>query len=225
MKYRSLPQEGLKLIACMAMLLDHIGASLLPGIPLRLIGRISFPIYCFLLCQGIRHTRSSSKYLFRLGISALLSELPFDLLFYGTLTLRSQNVMLTLFLGIAMLLTMRKLSKPLGKLLLIGSFCLLADLLNTDYGSKGILLIALFGLTDSLRVHLTGLVLISLLSSFGRIYLLGVPVPAQLFGVFALIPIRLYNGRKLSSSRLVQWSFYLFYPVHMLLLLAIKILL
>ncbi len=225
MKYRFLPQEGLKLIACLTMLLDHIGASLLPSIPLRLIGRISFPVYCFLLTEGIRRTRSPKKYLLRLGLGALVAELPFDLLFHGTLTLRSQNVMLTLFLGAAMLLTMRKLSKPLGKLLLIGSFCLLADLLNTDYGSKGILLIALFGLTDGLPIHLVGLVLISLLSSFGRIFLLGVPVPAQLFGVFALIPISLYNGRKLSSSRLVQWSFYLFYPVHMLLLLAIKILL
>ena len=225
MKYKLLPQEGLKLIACVTMLLDHIGASIYRSTALRIIGRLSFPIYCFLLAEGIRRTRDPKKYLLRLGLGALLSELPFDLLFYGGLTLRSQNVMLTLFLGAAMLLAMQKYSKPPIRLLLIGAFCLLAELLNTDYGGKGILLIALFGLTDRLPIHLAGLVLISLLSSFGRIRLLGLPVPIQLFGVLAMIPIGLYNGRKLTGSRPVQWSFYLFYPVHMLLLLAMKILL
>ena len=61
MKIRCLPQEGLKLIACAAMLLDHIGAVFCSGIGLRIIGRIAFPIYCFLLAEGIHYTREPRK--------------------------------------------------------------------------------------------------------------------------------------------------------------------
>lgn len=61
---RSLSQESLKLIACVTMLLDHIGAVFLPGYytyyALRILGRLSFPIYCFLLVEGAHHTRNPS---------------------------------------------------------------------------------------------------------------------------------------------------------------------
>lgn len=222
MKYKSLPQEGLKLIACVTMLLDHIGASVYRSTALRIIGRLSFPIYCFLLAEGIRRTRDPRKYLLRLGIGALLSELPFDLLFYGRLTLGAQNVMLTLLLGAAMLLAVQKTQQHVFRLLWIGLACLLAELLQTDYGCKGILLILLFSMTDRWFIRLAGMGLLFLPS--GYIRLLGLPLPMGLFTLPALIPISLYNGRKLTGSRAVQWGFYLFYPAHMLLLLVIKIL-
>lgn len=221
MKYKSLPQEGLKLIACVTMLLDHIGVAIWRSTALRILGRISFPIYCFLLAEGIRRTRSPQKYLLRLGVGTLLSEIPFDLLFYGRLTLGAQNVMLTLLLGAAMLLAMQKTSHPVLRLLWIGLACLLAELLQTDYGYKGILLILLFSMTDHWLIRLAGMGMLFLPSSYIR--LLGLPIPIGLFTTLSLIPISLYNGKKMTGSRGVQWSFYLFYPAHMLLLLVIKI--
>lgn len=223
MKYKPLPQEGLKLIACVTMLLDHIGAAVYHSTALRIIGRVSFPIYCFLLAEGIRRTRSPQKYLLRLTMGALLAEIPFDLLFYGKLTLEAQNVMLTLFLGAAMLLAVQRTPQPVFRLLWIALACALAALLRTDYGCRGILLILLFSTTDHWLIRLAGMGMLFLPSGYIRLF--DLPIPMGLFTLPALIPISLYGGRKLTRSRAVQLSFYLFYPAHLALLLAIKLLL
>lgn len=221
MRYKVIPQEGLKLIACMTMLLDHVGAALWPSVWLRIIGRLSFPIYCFLLTEGIYHTRSPKKYLCRLASAAVLSEIPFDLLFYGRLTLQAQSVMLTLFLGAAMLLAIRRTTSGPVKTVWILLACIAAELLQTDYGSTGILLIALFGLTHRLPVQLAGMALPFIRSA--PVAFWGVPVPIGLFALLSLIPICLYSGKKQTSSKWVQRGFYVFYPAHMLLLLLLKI--
>ena len=221
MRYKVIPQEGLKLIACMTMLLDHVGAALWPSVWLRIIGRLSFPIYCFLLTEGIYHTRSPKKYLCRLAYAAVLSEIPFDLLFYGRLTLQAQSVMLTLFLGAAMLLAIRCTTSGPVKTVWILLACIAAELLQTDYGCTGIFLIALFGLTHRLPVQLAGMALLFIRSA--PVVFWGLPVPIGLFALFSLIPISMYSGIKRTSSKWVQRGFYLFYPAHMLLLLLLKI--
>lgn len=99
MRKRGLSQEALKGIACVTMLLDHIGATMVQGYTLRIIGRIAFPIFCFLMAEGTFYTKNPRKYGLRLMVGALLSEIPFDLAFRGKLTWEYQNVMLTLFLG------------------------------------------------------------------------------------------------------------------------------
>lgn len=99
MKTKGLSQEGLKLIACVTMLIDHIGATLVMQLlrnanayipelwtlycTMRVIGRVAFPIYSFLLVEGFHHTRDVKKYVGRLGIGMLLSEIPFDVAFNG----------------------------------------------------------------------------------------------------------------------------------------------
>lgn len=219
---KRISHEGLKLIACITMLLDHVGAALFPITALRLIGRLSFPIYCFLLAEGVRHTRNPKKYLLRLGIGAILAEIPYDLLFFGRIGLQGQNVMVTLFLGAVMLILLQQLRKPLYKFVLILFFGVAAEFLQCDYGSRGIVLMGLFYLTDQVSVHLLGLVLVSFASQ-GYLRLFGIPIPVQLFSVFALLPIYFYSGEKHRYSKILQWSFYLFYPAHLLALFLLKI--
>ena len=220
-------QEALKLIACLAMLIDHIGYVLIPNDALRIIGRMAFPLYCFLLCQGIQHTKSPVRYVLRFFIILVISEIPFDILFYNGLTWKMQNVMFTLLLGLLMGLCFRRISTLPWKLLCIIPFALVAEYLKTDYGAYGILVIALFLLSQyTPRPRLTeclGLLLLCLCKFDTQITVFGLSLPFQLFALLGMIPIALYNGKKSTSSPFVKWGFYLFYPLHLVVLFLFKI--
>ncbi|WP_312694011.1 TraX family protein, partial [Caproiciproducens sp.] len=90
----------LKVLAVVTMLTDHIGAILFPSVLLfRIIGRLSFPLFCFLISEGLLYTANLKGYLERLFFFALISEVPYDLAFHGTVYYpQSQNVFFTLFL-------------------------------------------------------------------------------------------------------------------------------
>lgn len=221
-----LSQEGLKLIACITMLLDHIGAVMVPGWGLRAVGRLAFPIYCFLLTEGAHYTRSPKKYALRLGIAAMLSEIPFDLALFGSFTWAHQNVMLTLLLGLLALLAIERISHPALKILAVLPFALLAEGMHTDYGGAGVAMIALFRLSRELPVKplwqlVTMSALILLFMPGYRVTLLGLRIPIELFAVFALIPISCYHGKKHTANKGLQWAFYLFYPVHLTVIFLI----
>lgn len=235
MNKKILSQEDLKLIACITMLIDHFGVAIIPHLPLankvtiyyicRGIGRIAFPIYCFLLAEGMRHTRNAGKYILRLAVGILLAELPFDFLFEGGFTWADQSVMVTLTLGAVMLLCMQKTEKKELKLLLILPFAVMAEIAKCDYGGWGIAVIAVFALLEQFPLQFLGLQLICILMPFAAISVLGIPVSAELAALFAMIPIGFYSGQKLTHSRMLQWAFYLFYPVHMLILWGMLLLL
>lgn len=227
MKKRGISQETLKLIACVTMLLDHIGATLVPGWTLRIIGRVAFPIYCFLLVEGAHYTRNPKKYALRLAIGAVLSELPFDLAFFGGWTWGYQSVMLTMLVGFLALQAMAKCPNYLLKCLIALPFALLAEWLLTDYGGAGVLLIALFGVTRELPhrllIQFLGMALIcNYLIPGSRIPIGRFSIAIELFALLALIPIAFYSGRKATGSKAVQWGFYLFYPVHLTVLYLIR---
>ena len=229
---RFLPQEGLKLIACIAMFLDHFGAAIVPALSipymrelyytLRIIGRITFPIYCFLLVEGMTHTRSPHKYILRLVIGIFLAELPFDYLFEGGFSWEDQNVLLTLTLGAVMLVCMQKTERKWLKALLIIPFALVADLCKCDYGGYGIGIIAAFALIDRVELQAIGVLLVNLAMNSSPVSVFGIYIPVQLFAVPAMIPIAGYSGVKLTRNKAVQWAFYLFYPAHMLILWMIQ---
>ena len=243
MQKRGLPQEGLKLIACVTMLLDHAAivivldcfykatgtdkAALLNLYDnLRTVGRIAFPIYCFLLVEGAAHTRNPKYYALRLLLSALLSEIPFDLAIFGALTWHHQSVMVTLLLGFLMLEAMKKCPHWLLQLLTVIPFGLLAEWMKTDYGAMGIYVVALFALTRELpRREIWQFFGLWFIFSPNHMMVLnwlgGFNLTVQELGAFAALPIALYDGRKMTRNKAVQWAFYLFYPAHLLTLYLI----
>lgn len=228
MKRKGLSQEGLKLIACAAMLLDHIGAVLVPGDGLRIIGRIAFPIYCFLLSEGIYYTKDPRKYGLRLLVGLLLAEVPFDMLLFGELTWAHSSVMVTLMLGFLYGEAAKRVDKLGHKLLLMLPFMAVASFLGSDYGAVGVAVIGMFLLTREMPgkrlVQTLGLAVACYVLESYPVWVGSVPVPIEMFAVLAMVPITLYDGRKLTCGKAVQTIFYLFYPVHLaVLLLIVKI--
>lgn len=226
MRKKRLSQEALKGIACFTMLLDHIGATMVQGYVLRIIGRIAFPIFCFLMAEGTFYTKNPRKYGLRLMIGALLSEIPFDLAFRGRLTWEYQNVMLTLFLGFLTVEIIQRTEFDIVKVLAVSGGFALAEWANTDYGGFGVLLVVLFSQTRGKLWFQTIMVaMFSWMINSLKIPVLGILVPIEMFAIFAMIPIALYSGGKVTSNRAVQWGFYLFYPVHLIILVLVRILL
>lgn len=213
-----LSQDCLKIIACITMLVDHIGAILFPKIIiLRIIGRIAFPIYCFLLTEGYYHTKNKRKYFLRLIIGAIISEYIYDLAIFNQNTWRAQSVMVTLTLGFNMLHTLETLrqkhnvTKTWQKICIIIIFAIANEFLNGDYGIYGIILIAIFATTQCQNQKFTkitiGTGILSILYS-----------PTQIFAILSVPIIKLYNNKKTNHKKLVQIGFYLFYPVHLIIL-------
>ena len=238
---RGISQEGLKLFACVTMLCDHVGHAIVYPMTqesalmaevyllLRIIGRLAFPIYCFLLWEGFCHTHSRVRYALRLAAGALLAELPYDLMVSGTFSWENQSVMVTLLLGFAALMVMEQIGNPGWKAVSAIPFALAATWARCDYGWVGILLIALFALSRaySNRNFIRGAGMLLLFHQMpGSVLMFGqLAIPVQALGALSMLFIANYDGRKQTQSKVVQLGFYLFYPVHMLVLWLISLLL
>ena len=218
-RYQRLDGTVLKLIACLSMFIDHLGAVCFSGMMgFRIIGRLAFPIYCFLLVEGAVHTRNMKKYILRMSIFALISEVPFDLAFYHRLVYTGhQNVFFTLGLGLLAIWFLEhpieQLDIPdvLYKLLVIIAAGLIAEFFNTDYGFTGIAVICIFYYLRG-QPQLKYPIAAILLAAMGGV---------EVYAVLALIPILLYNGQRGRQTKVMQYGFYIFYPAHLLLIAAL----
>lgn len=202
----------LKMIAIIAMIIDHIGLFFFPEhILFRIIGRISFPIFAFLIVEGFYHTRDIWKYMFRLGVFAVLSEIPFDLLTTGKVfDLRHQNVFFTLLIGVVLMYVYEKQYSTFSKVSTVFLIMLAGDIFRTDYGSWGVLMIFCFFIfRERIAAKLISVAVINIVV-FGYI---------QAFAVMALLPIYFYNGEK---GRGYKYFFYFVYPVHLWIIWIIK---
>lgn len=223
MNEKKLPLNSLhlKLLAAASMLIDHMGFTLFPFAQwMRCVGRLAFPIFCFLIAEGCAHTRDKKRYAVRLLLFALLSELPFNLMCTGQwFSLQYQNVLWTLLLGALVCWAMdwAKTKPEMWQRLPADAAIAVGFILgqwgNTDYGGWGVLLVLLFYLTREIRgkwaIQLVGMFLFCWFCTPWRTELLAMP---------ALLPIFLYNGERGLSNRAVQYGFYAFYPVHILIL-------
>lgn len=233
----------LHILAMAAMLCDHLWGTVVPGNDwLTCIGRISFPIFAFLLVEGYFHTGSLKKYVCRLLLFAILSEIPFNLAMGSSLFFPlHQNVLWSFLISLG-LIHWNERAKASGKVwarILVGAasciFGYIAGLLTmVDYHHAGILTVLAFyffrrrvwwGYAGQLLC--LGYINLELLGGMSyELSLFGTTLffPHQAFALLALIPIWLYRGRQGPRSRTLQYSCYAFYPLHLLLLGIIKVL-
>lgn len=204
----------LKIIALITMMIDHYGAIFYPDVMMyRIIGRLAFPIYCFLLVEGYLHTHDVKKYAKRLLLFALISEFPFDLAFYGELGFAHQNIFFTLLIGLAAIYFIdhwQKYGVKPGYIFLFAS--ILAMILAVDYNIAGIIYIIMFYFTRNTPKNYRILHL-AIILFFVNLLMLS---QLQQFALLSLPLIYLYNGKPGPKSKLLQWLFYAAYPLHLL---------
>ena len=180
----------------------------------RSIGRIAFPLFCFLLVEGFFHTRDIRKYLLRLLVMALASEHAFNLLYSGQhLDLEGQNVFFTLLIslltiwGISKIQNLTELPREASVVLILLitlAGCLTAYFLKTDYSYKGVLSVTVIYLLHNNRI----------LSCLGG----ALSFAWEPWAMPAFIPAFLYNGER---GFKIKYAFYLFYPVHIYIIYLI----
>lgn len=242
---KTLNRTTLKIIAAISMTVDHIGAfliypiyvescmvngvemmgDLIPAkarlvygfyVIFRILGRLAFPIFAFMIVEGFQHTHNLKRYLWRLLLFAAISEIPYDLANTNCiLDFGKQNVLWTFIIAIIMLCTLEKYAlKRKNKIVRVGltfTTVLIATIcaILSDGGIGGIFLIAsmyLFRKEKKSYWLATILSLFIMTLEFKWI---------QLFAIFALVLLKKYNGQKGKSH---PYFFYIFYPAHLIIL-------
>ena len=234
-----LTSNMLRGLACIFMLSDHLWATLVPGnMWMTYLGRLAFPIFAFQIAEGFVHTKNFRKYALRLLGFALISEIPFNY-FYSSRFFNPyhQNVLFTLLLGLMAIKVIDNIKKnhTPKDIALSALWLLLITIASVigfvDYGLNGVLMVVLFYVCRDFPFawlgQLVGMLCINIFFFEGQVIpteIFGnyVEIPTQAFAVFALIPIWLYGGRKGMSNKVMQYGFYAFYPVHMIVLYLIK---
>ena len=213
----------LKWLAIITMTIDHVGVGLIryyDQISLmdlsevymmsRMIGRLAFPIFVFLIVQGYQHTANLRKYLMRLFIFALISEIPFDLMGSNQLfSMDHQNIFFTLVIGVAGLAAIEHFEMKNQILPQLGAIILAvfaAEVLNTDYGWYGILFIFGVGVLRDQKIRQT-------------IFGVAMGMAQAVVASVAFLPIWFYNGKR---GRQNKWFFYLYYPAHLFIIYVIR---
>lgn len=206
----------LKLFAVIFMMIDHIGILFFPKVlGFRIIGRIAFPIFAFLIVEGFIYTSNIKRYILRLTLFGIISEIPFNLLVSGEMFCAEyQNVFFTFVIGLVMLCFLKNNVVIMYNNIIIIMAVLMAVLLKTDYSLYGIALIYLFYMFRDSYLKYVFFALVSLLCD-------GV----QRMAVLAIGLLLLYNGKpgpEFTRKKIVKYGFYIFYPLHMLMLLGIR---
>ena len=238
----------LKLIAMGTMLVDHIGLLFFPQHRwMRMIGRIAFPLYAFMIAEGFEHTEKTGhtrKYIRRLAVLALISELPYDFGLYAAIPRTDHtNVILTLLCGLLMLTGIERIRPVPARICIVVLAGATAELSHASYGYAGVLLILLYHLylrhvkEKGAGIRLTALLGISVL--FAGYYLcknahsMDPLVVYRVFrrftwtqtGILVTAPlITFYNGKRGQYGPVFRWVYRLFYPLHLSVFSLMRIL-
>ena len=227
----------LKLIAMVCMLIDHTWGILVSGQNwMNCVGRIAFPIFAFQIAEGYAHTKHFKKYLLRMFLFALVSEIPYNFMTGGGwINPFGQNVMFTFCIALLLMrLIDRAGERPWAlRLLITVAVLVLGYLLGTiafvDYHGSGVLMVLVFYLFRKVKfgwlIQLAAMIFINVEMLGGLGIVVGdVFIPNQAFAVLAMIPVGLYSGERGWKSKGFQYACYAFYPVHILILVLISVL-
>lgn len=215
----------LKVIAMISMTLDHIGVQLLPDWwILRVLGRLALPIYAYMIAEGCRHTRDRKKYFLRIALLAAVCQV----VYYFAMGSVYMSILVTFSLSILLICAVENFqakrdnaSRMLAFGTLLGMFFLcvvVPDLLEgtdfaIDYGIVGVLLPVLVYFGAEKTKYLTaGLILLGF--GYGGI---------QWFALAAVPLLGMYNGKR-GEKDLGKW-FYLYYPLHLVVIHGISLIL
>ena len=227
----------LKLIALIFMFIDHAGKMCFPGMTeMRILGRIAFPIYCWCLVVGANHTRSFPKYLGRIALIGLISQPLYMVALHHPL--KEYNIFLTLFVALLGLWGLRE-KKFFSHIWAPVIAIVLANLLNVDYGWKGVLLVFLLWAVRDSRSGIAAVMIAfslywgassSTVTSIFSLKLTGfirttfgtmVSSFLKLQGL-ALLALPLMLVKLPGKFRLPKWAGYALYPAHLALLIGLE---
>lgn len=213
----------LKWIAVATMVIDHFAVAVywqMPGSSyevyyvLRKVGRLAFPIYCFLLVEGFFHTRNVGKYLRNCFLFALISEIPFNMAIFGSfLYPQGQNVYFTLCIGLGALIMLERyraryeVRYVLLRLLVIVMAAYIGEVMDVDYHAQGVLFIIMFYYIRDMQEWIRNTAVICAFA-----YEVTAPL--------AVIPIHFYDGER---GRQHKYLFYAIYPAHLLLFGLVRV--
>ena len=202
----------LKIIAIITMFLDHYYRIIGGPEWLSILGRLAFPIFAFSISEGYSHTKNVNKYLMRLLNFAIIIQLP-NFLGFQEYPL---NIFFTLALGLFCLeiLDNNKINIVVRYIVVL-YLCFLAEKTGLDYGAYGVILIILFNKLKNNKLY----IFIAFLALNLVILKIGNLSEMQMYSVFSLVPIFLYNGKKGYG---MKYFFYLFYPLHFIFLYTLN---
>ena len=234
---------SLHVMAMIFMLCDHLWGTVIPGNDwLTCIGRISFPIFAFLIVEGYFHTKNLKKYVLRLLVFAVVSEIPFNLAMGSSVFYPIHQNILCCFLISLGLIHWNEQAKKKNKVwmrILVGVITVILGyfigmIAMVDFYQAGILTVLVFYFFRQ-RIWWSYIgqfvclwyINVEMLGGFGYELLLGSKTfffSRQGFALLALIPIWLYRGKQGYHSKVLQYTYYAFYPIHLLILGIIKFL-
>ena len=219
----------LKIIAIITMVCDHLGDALFSVVsPLNFIGRMAFPIFAFQISEGYIHTKNIKRYLLRIFVFAIISQIPFYLFIHKFFGESGLNIFFTLFLSLTSILLYDKIKKKVkSKNKIINVLAILpaiilsiiGQLLDVDYGWWGVILIFVFFVFKDNKIKTVIAFFIFciikysieiILNGFSYLY-----IQLMLWTMLPIALIVLYNGEQ---GRKIKYLSYAFYPIHLLLL-------
>lgn len=223
----------IKVIAILTMVIDHVGLYFFPELTvLRVIGRLSFPLFAWLIANGAYHTKNISQYTVRIFVFALISQVPYLLVNRTTINdFVGLNIFFTLGLGLLAIQLIRKTNKKILWMLITALFSLIGFVLHVDYDAAGVLSIVFF----YIYFNHVGKMILTQAFLFFAYYT--IPVLEQLtrqqvtwdqinmvallqpIAVVSVIFIARYSGKE---GKKAKYLFYIFYPLHLIVIYIIK---
>lgn len=226
----------LVIIACVTLFIGHIPFAI-PDLSIAhgmaCVGKLSFPIFAFLIANSYLSNRSNfSKCLTRLIVFAVISQVFSTLLFFGKITVLYFNIFFTLALGLLALRFMDKLQNKFVAIVIVGILSVLAEVLKFDYGAIGILLVVSFNVLNNKPTYKTLLQICLFLALYLEKlyrYILTLTNLRYLlfqfmFSIIGLLFPVLYRSCNDKKSKYTKLIFYCFYPLHFIVLCLVKLL-